>query len=203
MSKTETTVNRWQKRQQQTRHDFLMAALALVLERGLAGTTVSEIARRANYGHSTFYLHFANKGEVMLAIFTHFMTELDAQIIAAVGHLPTPQREYQSWLIIIGAIDQNRDFFQRFQGQDALDLHLRQAAKAYLINQFEGHLRAGRFVLQPAVESALTARYFVTVAIDLLGFWLQNPAFCTATGLADRLFWLVFRQAPPNQEPDL
>jgi AcrR family transcriptional regulator len=46
------------------------ATLKLVKERGLAGITMSEIARAANLATGTLYIYFAGKDELINALFT-------------------------------------------------------------------------------------------------------------------------------------
>jgi AcrR family transcriptional regulator len=191
------SMNRWQKRQQRTRLDFLMATLQLVLEHGYDKMTVSDIAERADYGRSTFYNYFNSKQGVVWALFEHFMGMLDAQIIDSVKHLSSPEREYISWQIIFTSLEQQRPFFMQLIGQETLPL--RQMMKEYLIKQFGDHLKAGRFSLLSDVPPELVARYYVVSIMEILEYWMLHPEIGTANDMATQLFLLMFRQTPPGK----
>jgi len=62
------------------RADLLVAARAILAEKGLAATTVSEIVARAGVAQGTFYLYFPSK----MAILTALNAELNEHILAAV-----------------------------------------------------------------------------------------------------------------------
>ncbi len=190
--------NRWQQRQQKTRLDFLEAALQLVVEHGYDALTVAAIADRANYGRSTFYNYFNDKDDVVWALFEHYMGMLDAHIIASVEHLPSPEREYASWQIIFRNIELQKDFFLRME--IGATLKIRQIMKEFLIQQFEGHLKAGRFSLMTEVPPELASRYFVVTVIELLDYWLKHPELGSADDMVDRLFLLIFRQPLPHMQ---
>jgi AcrR family transcriptional regulator len=188
-----------QKRQEKTRLDFLQAALQLILERGYDALTVADIAERADYGRSTFYNYFNDKEDLVWAIFEHFMGLLDAHIIESVEHLPSPEREYASWLIIFENIGQQRDFFLQMEGHESLTLQ--QIMRRYLVEQFKGHLEAGRFSLLTSVKPEIAAQFFVATILELMSYWLHHPEYGTAQDIANDLFILVFRQAPPMLKP--
>lgn len=57
-----------------TRRALKEALAALVLERGYEGVTVQDIIDRADVGRSTFYAHYTDKDELLLAVFA----DLDA-----------------------------------------------------------------------------------------------------------------------------
>ena len=62
------------------RADLLVAARAILAEKGLEATTVSEIVARAGVAQGTFYLYFPSK----MAILTTLNQELNEHILAAV-----------------------------------------------------------------------------------------------------------------------
>jgi len=63
------------------RADLLAAARAILAEKGLEATTVSEIVARAGVAQGTFYLYFPSK----LALIPALDEELNERILAAVG----------------------------------------------------------------------------------------------------------------------
>lgn len=62
-------------------HAALRAALVdLMIERGWDGFSVQDLCQRADIGRSTFYLHFADKDEVLAGAFADLGRELRAQL---------------------------------------------------------------------------------------------------------------------------
>jgi AcrR family transcriptional regulator len=57
--------------------------VALVIERGWDAVTVTDVCERADIGRSTFYVHFADKEELMLSGFERLETTLESVRTAA------------------------------------------------------------------------------------------------------------------------
>jgi len=68
-----------------TRERILDAALELFIERGVAGTTVSDIERAVGLaaGTGSFYRHFRSKEDVVIPAFRRGVTEREARLEAA------------------------------------------------------------------------------------------------------------------------
>src|SRR5204862_945310 len=71
------------------RHDkrarILDAAIKVFAERGFHSATVAEIARAAGVADGTIYLYFKGKDDLLLRLFDEKMTELLAEVKAAVA----------------------------------------------------------------------------------------------------------------------
>ncbi len=66
----------------------LMAAGALVADRdGLAAMSVSGVTKQAGLAKGTFYVHFADRTALIVAIHTKFHDQLFADVVAATSHL--------------------------------------------------------------------------------------------------------------------
>ena len=74
-------IARLDRRKAESRQRLLVAARALFTERGYHATRPQDIARAADVGHGTFYLHFADKEACFLA----FAEEARAELAAFVG----------------------------------------------------------------------------------------------------------------------
>ena len=70
--------DRAERRKAESRERLLQAARRLFIERGYHATRPQDIAREADVGHGTFYLHFADKQECFLAFAEHACAELEA-----------------------------------------------------------------------------------------------------------------------------
>ncbi|MFN8371821.1 MAG: TetR/AcrR family transcriptional regulator [Anaerolineae bacterium] len=184
------------RRQQKTRLAFMNAFLRLVMEKGLKNISVTDIAHEANYGRWAFYQYFSSKEDVAWAAFVHWMTQLDTQLVASVQHLPSPQREYQSWRLIFQAFQQQRPFLTRLDSP--LIAAWRERAKEFLVQQFLQHLQAGRYSLMEGVRPQIAARLYVAAIMELLDYWGRNPDAGDVDTLVDEFFRFIFNQPPPK-----
>ncbi|RMF80674.1 MAG: TetR family transcriptional regulator [Chloroflexi bacterium] len=179
---------------QRTAHAFLEAATKLILERGYDTVTVADIAREADYGRSTFYLHFEDKEALVWALLRHHMTALDEHIKKATAGLSSPMREFAAWKIIFREIDGQREFFLQLDGE--LSRRLRQWQKTLLIARFEQQLRDGLYSIMLDVPPELGARFIVGAILEILDYWLMHPEQGSADDMARMFYHLVFRRPP-------
>src|SRR5580698_6464664 len=68
---------RGDRRKADSRRRLLAAARRLFIERGYHATRPQDIARAADVGHGTFYLHFADKRDCFLAYAEAARAELE------------------------------------------------------------------------------------------------------------------------------
>lgn len=76
------------RRVRRTRSALQEAFLALIVERGWDGFSVQDLCERADVGRSTFYMHFADKEEVLGAAFEEVGRGLRAQAASSGGARP-------------------------------------------------------------------------------------------------------------------
>jgi AcrR family transcriptional regulator len=70
------------RRVARTQRSLREALIALVHERGWDGVTVQDVCERADVGRSTFYVHFADKEELLLSGFEIFRSQLCEHVAA-------------------------------------------------------------------------------------------------------------------------
>lgn len=184
------------KQHETTRLAFLQAGLALILEHGYDAVTVADIARVADYGRSTFYLHFKDKEDLFWEMLQHHGRVLDEQILDAVSHLKSPLREWRAWLMIFTDINKQRDVFIKMDGE--MSRRLRQMQKDQLNATFERQLRNGDYSIMTDVPPEITARFIVGGQVEILEYWLTHPEIGDAETMARYFYQLVFRQDPPT-----
>lgn len=68
------------RRQAETRKRLLTAARKVFANTGVANATIAQIAKTADVGFGTFYLHFQTKEEAYLAVINEGFAELDEQL---------------------------------------------------------------------------------------------------------------------------
>lgn len=76
------------KSPEKRRNDIMNAAESLLVEQGVAATTVDQITAGANVAKGTFYLYFASKDELLGALGDRFGRKLLDGIQAAVAKQP-------------------------------------------------------------------------------------------------------------------
>jgi AcrR family transcriptional regulator len=70
------------------RERLMHAAAAEFAQRGYRGTSSDTISRRAQMSKATFYEHFANKEECMLALYDESVAVVQGAMAQAAGHAP-------------------------------------------------------------------------------------------------------------------
>jgi AcrR family transcriptional regulator len=76
-----------------TARNILQAALAILLDEGLAGLTLSRVAARAGANKASIAYHFGNKDGLIAALFDVFFHEENRQLIDMAHSLPLgPER---------------------------------------------------------------------------------------------------------------
>jgi AcrR family transcriptional regulator len=184
------------KRQEKTRLAFMTAFLRLIAVHGMDRISVTDIANEADYGRWTFYQYFESKEDVAWATFVHWMTELDNFLVAAVRHLESPRREYESWRLIFRAFYEQRDFFLKLDSTGFTIWRFRM--KEFLVEQFLEHLKRGNFALMDGVRPEIAARLYVVAIIELLEYWGRNPSLGSSDEMVDEFFTFIFNQSPPK-----
>jgi len=76
------------RRVRRTRGALRDALVALIIERGWDGFSVQDLCERADVGRSTFYVHFADKEEVLGGAFADLGRELRAQLARSGAERP-------------------------------------------------------------------------------------------------------------------
>jgi len=73
---------------EQRRADLLAAGRALFLAKGIAATSLDDITQRAGVSKGLFYLYFASKEDLVLALQDQFSREVATRMSAAATALP-------------------------------------------------------------------------------------------------------------------
>jgi AcrR family transcriptional regulator len=183
-------------RQHKTRLAFMNAFLQLVVEQGFDRVTVTDIAEAINYGRWTFYQYFESKEDLAWQVFVHWMNQLDVHLVDSVKHLPSPQREYESWRLIFNAFEQQKPFLMRLDSM--ITSQWRAHAKEFLVQQFSQRVREGTFTLMDGVRPEIAARLYVVAIMEMLEYWGRNADLGDAQTLVDEFYRFIFNQAPPK-----
>ena len=85
---------------EQRRAELLAAGQALFLAKGIAGTSLEDITQRAGVSKGLFYLYFASKEDLVLALREQFSRDLAERMRAATEAVPAstlPASEGAGW----------------------------------------------------------------------------------------------------------
>ena len=182
-------MNRFELNKQKIRNAFFGSAVTLILEKGYDAVTVSEICDLADYGRSTFYLHFQNKEDLVWAILKHNLSFMDKQVLDAVKAMESPQREWTAWYTIFQTIPFQRTFYLKLNGD--LSLRLRQWQKQQLLTVFEAQLREGIYsLLLDDIPPDIGARFITGAILEVLEYWLMHPELGDPQTMATYFFRL-------------
>ena len=76
------------------RENIVSAASALFMERGIAATSMDDIAKAAGYSKATLYVYFENKEEIVSILVLNSMKKLDGYISSALIQHETTKERY-------------------------------------------------------------------------------------------------------------
>jgi AcrR family transcriptional regulator len=97
------------------RQRLLSAAATVFAERGYAGASSETISRLAGMSKATFYEHFANKEECILALFdqaAEVVLQAQAHAVAEVGHRDAAERMRVATLTFLTALSEHPEYAQ-------------------------------------------------------------------------------------------
>jgi len=158
-------------------HAALRGALVdLIVERGWDGFSVQDLCERADVGRSTFYLHFADKEEVLADGFADLGKELRAELARSGSSRP-----FSFSLGLLRHAHEHLRVFRALVGRRASHL-------------VQGKLRA--LVLELVREDVVVARHPAGVRREATAAFLGGALF-------ELLIWsLEARPTPPAEEVD-
>lgn len=149
---------------QRTHRTLHGALLELILERGWDGVSVQDICARADVGRSTFYVHFADKEELLLSGLDHLRATLRA-------HIATEEREPLGFTLAL--VEHVREFEPLFKA--LLGKRTAHAAHRAFMDVLTEILQEDLAAFAPAgpLRDA-TVRYVAGAFWELLRWWLDQ-----------------------------
>ncbi len=90
------------------RENIVSAASALFMERGIAATSMDDIAKAAGYSKATLYVYFENKEEIVGILVLNSMKKLDDYISSALMRQEATKARYD--LICRGLVQYQEEF---------------------------------------------------------------------------------------------
>lgn len=160
---TNTKQSRVARRRARVRADLLAAARQVFTMRGYQDATITEIVQVADIAMGTFYLHFRDKEELLIALAKDMLLMIREQIHAAIEQRADEPLIPLIIRTLLRTAYEQRDLFQLLYAGES---HL--LAHTPMLQRQEG--LAGHFIsaFQEAAEASLLASYDPVLLAHLL-----------------------------------
>jgi len=175
------------RRVQRTHRLLHEALIALIHERGWDAITVQDVCERADVGRSTFYVHFADKEELLVSGFGQLRKHLRKAVAV------DPARPLAFTQALLEHTHEYEPVYRALLGRRTAQVVYRTWID--LVSELlEADLE--QLVHRGVLRSA-AVRYLAGAMWELLGWWSEQPKRATTVDLADtyrRLTMAVVRE---------
>jgi AcrR family transcriptional regulator len=156
-----------------TRRQLRDALVGLILDKGWDAVSVLDVCERADVGRSTFYVHFADKEDLLLSGFDELHATLDVRGAE-------PGRAFGFAEALIAHAAENQRLFRALIGRQSgqrVQARFRDVVTHMIEEELatRKHAKAGR---------PTTARFLTGGLLELLMTWLDRPGKVTGDELA-------------------
>ncbi len=168
------------RRVQRTRRTLRDALIGLMAERPWDRISVQDVCDRADVGRSTFYVHYADKEELLVSGFADLRRALAAQV-------PDPTRRAETMAfagVLIRHADEGRPLFRSLVGRKTGQAVLARF-RDLVVDLVRDELRATGLGADPAFE--LIIRFVAGAFLEVLSWWVESAHPMPAASL-ERLF---------------
>ena len=194
----EKPLNRAERRKRETRQRLLAATAKLLTNRSYADLTVRAITDEADVGYGTFYLHFADKDEIVWEIIAAIIKEADGEFGRQEASLSSPYREFMVLQIFFEFVQSNREQFLTVLGRNGSPTLAARYRDAVTELNME-NLRRNRYQPNPmGVPLDFAANFFSGATLRLAVWWLENEIEYTPKAMAEMFFKLIYQSEPPE-----
>ena len=191
--------NRFERRKQRTRDDLVAAATRVLADKGLQATKIADIARAADVGVGTFYLHFDTKEALYDALVEDAVGRLKLTVDAARAGIDDPVEQTRAGTVALCRFAAgNREVFKIVFSPSAWQHDAVRRAQALFAADIEDNIRrgieCGRF---GPVAPAIAAQALVGMSTQLLAWWTEHEAV-PVQWLEDTIVTLTLRGLSPR-----
>ncbi|MEI6777081.1 MAG: TetR/AcrR family transcriptional regulator [Chloroflexales bacterium] len=176
------------RRIQRTRSALRSALISLIMERGYEAITIQEIIDRANVGRSTFYAHYLDKHQLLLANLAELramLTESQRATVQTRGGLA--QGRFAFSLGMLDHAGSHVPLYRAMVGKQSgvilqreIEHILADLVRAELADSTKPDSRA-------AIPQEVLVQYVVSAFLGLLVWWIEAGMPCAAAEV-DRMF---------------
>lgn len=182
MARADAPNIRLDRRVQRTRQLLQDALIALILEKGYDEVLIQDITDRANLSRATFYLHFADKEDLLMYALRTIFDGLAAQLSPLSKDDLTLNGAPPS-LIAFQHAGENRDLYRvmlKARSAGIISEHLRE----YLANRIRQQIEHVLPVDKLSVPFEVLCQHMASSLFGLLVWWLEHDTPYTAEQMA-------------------
>jgi AcrR family transcriptional regulator len=190
------SMNRAERRRQQTYMQLKQAAAEVLGETGYRNFTIKAVTERADVGYGTFYLHFKDKDDIVWAVIQDIIAVWWDDMMAKLKDIPFPRREYLSWVYLFELTDSVRDEFSAMFGTGGSTTLLKYYQE-YVSDLHVRNMRAGTFSANLDVPIEWLAQFMTGALVRLMVWWVETPNDYTPEQMAALMYQTAYRQPPP------
>jgi len=171
-----------------TRRMLRDALIELVLERGYDPITIQDITERADLRRATFYLHYRDKEELLLAALEETFGELARQLEPIMqGDALGGKTQLATFEVMFKHVQENRDLYCIVLGVAPIARHIHEYLASYVLKGLES--------VQSDVPAEVLANYIAGAELALIIWWLKQDSPYTAAQMAAMAHQLVLNGA--------
>ncbi len=190
-------IPRNERRRLNTHEQLKTACTELLNEIGYHDLTIRAITERADLGYGTFYLHFADKDDIVWAVIYDTAETWRVEVEAEIGHLPFPYREYESWIHMFRYVALVREEFATMFGSKG-SAKLLQRYQNYLAKLHEDNLREGVYQSGLDLPPVFMGQFIAGAILRLMVWWAETPNDYTPEQIASMVYQMAYCQPPPE-----
>jgi len=204
-----TKNNRTDRRIQRTRQALHTALLALTKEKGYDSISIEEITERANVGRATFYLHYQDKEDLLLELFSEMANE-KVQLISQIPFsewLPSPEDikgspkedpQLLPLLMVFQHIYDNSEFYYvllKSENSSRIVERMRKISTDSIVKFVETKMQSDPIPLLFEVPIEFFAAFFSGALLSCINWWLEEDMRHSPAEMTRMFRKLFFRGA--------
>ena len=156
-----------------TRQMLRDGLIALILQKGYDNISIQDITDQAGLRRATFYMHYKDKEELLLAILRETFDALVCEIDKLNILLLTLEAEYAVHLAIFKHAKENADLYRSILGGHGATTMIRYT-REYLAQNFLKEMKVCRPDLELTMPVDVLANYAATVKLNMAIWWLEQ-----------------------------
>lgn len=175
-------------RVKRTRKMLQESLIALILERGYDDLTITDITERAELRRATFYLHYKDKEELLLALLSETFDRLVSELNSESNDIITREGEKAVLLTLFRHVEANADLYRsilKVQGSMGIIQYVRR----YMAAQAREKLAAVTLTDDLPTSPDLLANSMAGMQFSNIMMWLDEGLSYTAEEMAEMCLW--------------
>src|SRR5579859_4662236 len=183
-----------------TRQLLREALVACILDKGYDATSIQDITDRAGLRRATFYLHYGDKEDLMLALMRDMLDELMQKMEAQSPNAFTPETQGSEDLLTFQYVQERADLYRAvLSGQGAAAIT--RGVRDYLAERIRTDCTRKHPNVDLSMPIDVLANYLAAVKIQLVIWWLDAGMPYTPRQMAEMCSRLAMYGAAPILEP--